>query len=175
MSLLSPISRALSLPADVPLQPQMQMCVSGCRGCICAFISVNMHIVVWLSMCRHKEVWYSVHKWSEYVWICRFLHLTVFITQFYSQCDLVSSRLRVSCLCGLLPSVLQCYTPPKRTHTHTLYSSPDSQWQKAPFNPSVPVPQPCNPGPDSQQSGYSHTSSSQTLAGPPPWRGGHRD
>lgn len=39
------------------------------------------------------------------------------------------------------------------THTpnpqHTLSPSPDSYWQKAPINPSVPVPQSCNPGPDS--------------------------
>lgn len=94
---------------------------------------------------------YSVSKYaaaaSEFVlfcfvlfWFVFFWHSTVFITLFYSQSDSVSSVGAVRCLCGLLPSVHPTYTPT------VLF--PRLPVANSSFNPSVPLPPSCNPGPD---------------------------
>ena len=55
---------------------------------------------------------------SEFVDFYFFLTLRrLHYSSFYSQCDSVSSRHRVSSLCGLLPSVP--HPPPPNTHTFT--------------------------------------------------------
>lgn len=106
---------------------------------------------------------------SEFV-----VFFTLFITQFYSQCDSVSFRLRVSCLCGLLPSVPQHYTHPNPPHTHTHCRSPQTpSGRRLLSTPLFPCHSPViqaqtHQGSDPAIWPLTHTSSNQTMAVPPP-------
>lgn len=126
MILLSLISTVLSRHCGRSAAPLV--CVASVKwACTPVFASVIMRpLIVASALGRSWRVMNMQRIHQNFAGFC-FKHSVVFTAPFYFP-KVIQSVL-------LAASVASCLLFNQHTHTHSLTSSPDSQWQKAPLTP----------------------------------------